>query len=55
MEDDFWKVIASVVLFFAMMFGALSYSSTLRNNCKLSAIQKGYSAIEIQGICGQSN
>ena len=55
MGSDFWKMILGLVLFFAMLFGALSYSSTLRNNCKLSAIQKGYSAIEIQGICGQSN
>jgi len=55
MGSDFWKVIASVVLFFAMMFGALSYSSTLRTECKLSAIQKGYTAVEIQAICGIPN
>jgi hypothetical protein len=55
MESDFWKVIGSVVLFFAMMFGALSYTSTLRNDCKLSAIEKGYAAVEIQAICGLSN
>ncbi len=59
MEDDtgsdFWKVIASVVLFFIIMFGALSYSSTLRTECKMLGMEKGYSAIEIQGICGHSN
>ena len=55
MESDFWKVIGSVVLFFAMMFGALSYSNTLRTQCKLSAIEKGYTAVEIQAICGIPN
>ena len=55
MESDFWKVIGSVVLFFAMMFGALSYSSTLRTECKMTAIEKGYSAVEIQAICGIPN
>lgn len=55
MGSDFWKVIASVVLFFIIMFGALSYSSTLRTECKMLGMEKGYSAIEIQGICGQSN
>lgn len=52
MENDFWKVIALVVVFFCIMFGALSYSSNLRTDCKMLGMEKGYSAIEIQGICG---
>ena len=55
MESDFWKMILGLVVFFAILFGALSYSSTLRNDCKLSAIEKGYAAVEIQAICGLSN
>jgi hypothetical protein len=55
MENDFWKMILGLVVFFAILFGALSYSSTLRNDCKLSAIEKGYAAVEIQAICGLSN
>lgn len=55
MESDFWKVILSVVLFFGMMFGALSYTNTLRSECKLAAIQKAYPAVEIQAICGIAN
>jgi len=55
MESDFWKVILSVVLFFGMMFGALSYTNTLRSECKLEEIQKAYPAVEIQAICGIAN
>jgi hypothetical protein len=55
MESDFWKMIVGLIIFFAILFGALSYSSTLRTECKMLGMGKGYSAIEIQGICGHSN
>ena len=55
MESDFWKVIVSVVLFFVVLFGSVGYSNTLRTQCKLSAIEKGYTAVEIQAICGHPN
>jgi hypothetical protein len=55
MENDFWKMILGLIVFFAIMFGALSYSSTLRTECKMLGMEKGYSAIEIQGVCGHSN
>jgi hypothetical protein len=52
MENDFWKFIVGLIVFFGILFGALSYSSTLRTDCKMLGMEKGYSAIEIQGICG---
>ena len=55
MENDFLKMVVGLVIFFGILFGALSYSSTLRTECKMLGMEKGYSAIEIQGICGHSN
>jgi hypothetical protein len=55
MESDFLKMVGGLVIFLGILFGALCYTSTLRNDCKLSAIEKGYAAVEIQAICGLSN
>ena len=55
MESDFLKMVVGLLIFFGILFGALSYTSTLRNDCKLSAIEKGYAAVEIQAICGLGN
>lgn len=55
MESDFWKFFIVITAFFAILFGALSYTNNLRTECKLSAIQKGYTAVEIQAICGHPN
>ena len=29
------------------------YNEKLQNDCKLAAIQKGYSAVEVQAICNR--
>ena len=56
MKDfDFGVFIAAVtfVLFFAMMFGALSLNDAQRAECKKAAIEKGMTAIEVQAVCSR--
>ncbi len=41
------------IVFFAMMFGAVTYSDTQKMECKKAAIEKGMTAVEIQAVCGR--
>ena len=41
------------VLFFAMMFGAVTYGDTQKMECKKAAIEKNMTAVEIQAVCGR--
>lgn len=52
-DFDFGVFIFAVafVLFFAMLFGALSINDAQRAECKKAAIEKGMTAVEIQAIC----
>jgi hypothetical protein len=43
-------IIPSVVLLLALVISS-TYGEKLKNECKLSGIGKGYSAVEIQAIC----
>ena len=56
MKDfDFGVFIFAVafVLFFAMLFGALSINDAQRAECKKAAIEKGMTAVEIQAVCSR--
>lgn len=46
-------IVAGIVflLFFAMMFSAMIYSDTMRVQCREAAIEKNYTAVEIQAVC----
>ena len=41
------------VVFFAMLFGGVTYSGTQQMECKKAAIEKGMTAVEIQAVCGR--
>jgi hypothetical protein len=43
-------IIPSVVFLLALVISS-TYGEKLKNECKLSGIGKGYSAVEIQAIC----
>ena len=54
MKDlDFNILIAAVaiVLFFAIMFGAIVYGDSKKAECRVAALQRNMSAIEIQAVC----
>ena len=43
-------IIPSVLFLLALVISS-TYGEKLKNECKLSGIGKGYSAVEIQAIC----
>jgi hypothetical protein len=51
--DIILSVVAATVFvaLFGMLFGTLSYEEKMRVECRMSAMQKGYTAIEIQAVC----
>lgn len=51
--DIILTVIAATVFIalFGMFFGTLSYEEKMRVECRMSAMQKGYSAVEVQAVC----
>jgi hypothetical protein len=51
MDKDVFYFVGIFVLFFGMLFGSMMYDSAIKQECRLKAIEKGYTAIEIQGIC----
>ena len=56
MKDLSFDVLMGVVefvLFFAMMFGAFTYSDSQKMECKKAAIEKNMTAVEIQAVCGR--
>lgn len=44
-------IVFCIVFFFGGLFGLGFYDSYLKNNCRITAINKGLSAIETQAIC----
>jgi hypothetical protein len=44
-------VICGFLLFFGMLFFMCIYSETLREECRIAAIEQNYTAVEIQAIC----
>jgi len=42
---------ATLFLFFAVVFGLASYDSSMKYDCRKEAIQKNLSASDIQAIC----
>lgn len=51
MEKEFYLFIGGALAVICIMFGSCMYSESLEEECRLKAIEKGYTAIEIQGIC----
>jgi hypothetical protein len=39
------------IVFFAMMFGAITYSDTQRYECRKAAIEKNLSAVDTITVC----
>ena len=44
---------AFALLIFGMLFFSLLYESTMKQQCKETAMQKSYTPIEIQAVCGR--
>jgi len=53
LDMDILVAAIAFVVFFAMMFGAVTYSDTQKMECKKAAIEKGMTAVEIQAVCGR--
>ena len=53
--DNFWKEslvwVSGILGFFGMMVFMCVYCETMREECRLAAIQQNYTAVEIQAIC----
>jgi len=52
-DMDVLVAVVGFIVFFAMMFGAVTYSGTQQMECKKAAIEKGMTAVEIQAVCGR--
>ena len=44
-------VIGGILLFFGMLFFTTIYEATMKEECRMAAIQQNYTAVEIQAIC----
>ena len=53
LDMDILVAAGSFIVFFAMMFGAIMYSDSKKTECKVTALQRGMTAIEIQAVCGR--
>ena len=53
LDMDILVAAGAFIVFFAMMFGALMYGDSKKTECKVAALQRGMSAIEIQAVCGR--
>jgi len=51
MDHDLLIIVIGFVVFFGMFFGVMAYCETSKAECRIAAIQKGMTAIEIQGVC----
>ena len=53
LDMDILAAAGTFIVFFAMMFGAVTYSDTQKMECKKAAIEKGMTAVDIQAVCGR--
>ena len=53
LDKDILVGAVTFILFFAMMFGAVMYSDSKKTEWKVTALQRGMTAIEIQAVCGR--
>lgn len=53
LDMDIFVGASAFIVFFAMMFGAMMYSESKKTECKVNALQRGMTAIEIQAVCGR--
>ena len=53
LDMDILVAAGAFIVFFAMMFGAMMYSESKKTECKVTALQRGMTAIEIQAVCGR--
>ncbi len=44
-------VVGGFLLFFGMLFFMCIYEATMKEECRLAAIEQGYAAVEVQAIC----
>ena len=44
-------VVGGILLFFGMLFFTTIYEATMKEECRLAAIEQGYAAVEVQAIC----
>lgn len=52
-DMDLMVCVVGFIVFFTMLFGAVTYSGTQQMECKKAAIEKGMTAVEIQAVCGR--
>ena len=56
MDTDSKMGFAAIMGALIILLGIIAagvYNEKLQNDCKLAAIQKGYSAVEVQAICNR--
>lgn len=46
----FAAIMGALIILLGIIIAGV-YNEKLQNDCKLAAIQKGYSAVEVQAIC----
>jgi len=51
MMNEATMVMATLFLFFAMVFGLATYDASMKYDCRKEAIQKNLPASDIQAIC----
>ena len=44
-------VVGGFLLFFGMWFFTCIYEATMKEECRIAAIEQNYTAVEIQAIC----
>ena len=48
---EIFGIIVSVFIFFGMLTFITIYTETMKEECRLAAIEQNYTAVEIQAIC----
>ena len=44
-------VVCGILIFFGMLLFTSIYEATMKEECRLAAIEQNYTAVEVQAIC----
>ena len=53
LDMDILVAAGAFIVFFAMLFGIMMFSEAKKTECKVTALQRGMTAIEIQAVCNR--
>jgi heme/copper-type cytochrome/quinol oxidase subunit 2 len=51
LDMDLLVAAITFIVFFAILFGAVTYSESQKSECRKAAIEKNMTAVEIQAVC----